>query len=122
MANKEIPTLSSPADKLKLNGAVSEITQAFQRIADQKSFIKDVQERMEEELGFPKADLLKLANERYKDAQSNILERAQEIVDLNEELVEIGRKAAQGKLVVGDATTSQTGLFSATKQTSDEEE
>lgn len=121
MAKKEIPALNNPMDALKLNGAVEEIVVAYQKIADLKSFIKDVQDRMEEELEFPKADLLKLANERYKDSQSEVLFKAQEILDLNERLIEIGRKQAQGKLVV-EADGKSASVFGVTKQGTDEEE
>ena len=116
MAKKEIPPLNNPMDALKVNSAVNEIVVALQRIADQKSFIKDVQDRMEEELEFPKAELTRLANERYKDSQTDVLFKAQEIVELNERLMELGRKAANGKLVTAENTP-----LSATRQADEEE-
>lgn len=88
----EIPTLSTPADKLKLNAAVEEAMQAHVRIADEKSFIGDVAERMEEELSFPKTVFNQLVAERYKESRSKLIEKAEQIVNLNDELLDAVRK------------------------------
>lgn len=88
----EIPNLSNPADKLKLDGMVRECVVALEKIKDLKSFMKDVGERAKEELAFPTADFNALVAERFSDKQSKVLEKAERLVDLNEELLEISRK------------------------------
>ncbi len=88
----DIPTFSNPADKLKLDGMVREAVIAHEKIKDLKSFLKDVAERAKEELGFPTASFNGLVAERFNDKQSTILEKAEQLVELNEELLELSRK------------------------------
>lgn len=94
---KEIPALSTPADLIKLNNAVEEAVAAHIRIADEKSFIGDVIERMEEELAFPASAFRALVSERYKEAKSKVLEQAEQIVDLNDQLLDAKRKQTQSQ-------------------------
>jgi hypothetical protein len=88
----DIPTFSNPADKLKLDGMVRECVVALEKIKDLKSFMKDVAERAKEELAFPSADFNALVAERFGDKQSKVLEKAERLVQLNEELLDVSRK------------------------------
>lgn len=88
--------LSTNEDKMKLDAAIEEAKQSMQQIEDQKSFQKDVADRMKEELGIPPADFKALARERFKDGATDQIHKLQPLVELNEELLELRRKAMQG--------------------------
>lgn len=102
----EIPTLSSPADKLKLDGMVRECVVALEKIRDLKSFMKDVADRAKEELAFSPADFNALVTERFADKQSKVLEKAERLVDLNEELLELSRKHKVTNPTLDESTTN----------------
>lgn len=70
----------------KLDGAVRESMDSLIRAAAEKDLQKDIADRMEEELGIKKADYNALVRERFEDKSSKLLEKHEEIVELNEEL------------------------------------
>ena len=88
----DVPNLSSPADKLKLDGMVRESVVALEKIKDLKSFLGDVATRAKEELGFSSSDFNALVAERFSDKQTKVLEKAERLVTLNEELLDLSRK------------------------------
>jgi ElaB/YqjD/DUF883 family membrane-anchored ribosome-binding protein len=74
-----------------LNNAVKESVDSLIRGEAEADFRKDVAARMEEELKMKKADFNALVKERFNEKSTKVLQKAQEIVDLNEELVSAAR-------------------------------
>lgn len=81
----------SREEKVKLNNAIVECANSLVRAEGESEFRKDVANRMKEELNYPTADFNLLVKERYAEKSTKALEKHQETVDLNEELVSIGR-------------------------------
>lgn len=105
----EIPTFSNPADKLKLDGMVRECVVALEKIKDLKSFMKDVSARAKDELAFPSAEFTALVAERFSESQTKVLEKAERLVTLNEELLDLSRKHKVTNPVISNETNQKFG-------------
>ena len=88
----EMLEFHSPEQLKKLEGAVKESVESLYRSEAEAAFRKDVAERMKEELNMKPADFNALVAERFAEKSTKKLMKAQEIVDLNEELLNVSRK------------------------------
>lgn len=84
---------SNPNDCLKINNAVEEILASLTRIADEKSFQKDVYDRMEEEVGIDRKVVKLIVSEREGGTASSKIEELSNAVEANDHLAELARKA-----------------------------
>lgn len=87
--------ISDPASLTKLNGMIDEATQAHQKIDDLKSFIKDVADRAQEELGVQKAEFNQWVKERHAGDIGKKLEKLQTLADDYDRLEAARRNAAR---------------------------
>ena len=85
--------LSTREDKLKLNGMVEEIVQAWVKKKDLDSFVKDVKTRAKEELGVEGKTVADLARERMEDKITERHGDDELVIELNEELENLAKEA-----------------------------
>lgn len=74
----------TPQEQAKLDGAIQEAVDAHIRISAEKEFIKDVADRVKEELGFKSAQFNALVGERFDNKSSKAIEKHEEIIELSE--------------------------------------
>lgn len=85
--------LSTREDKLKLNGMIEEVVQAWVKKKDLDSFVKDVKTRAKEELNIEGKTLADLARERMEEKITDRHGDDEVVIELNEELERLAKEA-----------------------------
>ena len=70
---------SNGADLLKLKDAIKEISASWTRIEAERDFVKDVIDRMQEEVDVPKKEVRKLAKIYHQQNLDQVKEEFEEI-------------------------------------------
>jgi len=78
---------------IQINDAVTECVNSLIRIDGEKQFMKDVAERLNDELGLEKALFNRVVKERFDSKVSKNVEKLEESVEFNEELLTAARNA-----------------------------
>ena len=85
MADIEYPALTEP-ELVKLNGCITELIQSKERQAHEKSFQKDVAERVKDEFNISPAKLNKLVSQRLEEKSTTEIHKHEVVQDFDEEI------------------------------------
>ena len=92
--NHDVIVPSSVSDRKSLKIALTEMTYCLQRMDDERSAMKDINDTIHEKYGLPKKLVSKLARTMYKRDYANITQENEDFELLYETLVE-GNKLAE---------------------------
>lgn len=79
---------SSPADRQKIKLMITEMTHCMQRIADERSALKDITDEVSKQFNIPKKHVTKLAKTWFKRDFANVRAEQEDFETLYETILE----------------------------------